>query len=427
MHYGLVAIGSRGDVQPFISLALGLIDTGHKVTIVAHENFKEFVESYDLQFKPLFGNVEEVLHSPEGKKALNSGSSIAMLKYIEKIGRKTQKQINQDILKGCEEAEVIVSSALGAAWVYSIAEKTGKKWAIVQLSFPVTPTTEFPFAGMDYFNFPRFNLFTYRMLLKVYWKFNRYQINEFRNSLGLTVLTESIIKKIEEKQILTLYCVSPTLIPRPKDWSENVKVTGFLTPPFKSREKNNLEKIPEALQNWIKNGEKPIYIGFGSMPVPNVEKFNKILSELVSRGNHRFIFCYGWSGVPDLVASPNLYSLPYINHEWLFPQCKVAIIHGGVGTTAAVLKAGIPVIVLSVFGDQPWWGKLIERRKLGIHMPFKKMTRQNLVNAIDQTQTPEILTNAKQIGTQINNEDGLKLTIDALANYFNLTLSQKNN
>jgi sterol 3beta-glucosyltransferase len=111
MHYGLVAIGSRGDVQPFISLALGLIDTGHIVTIIAHENLKEFVESYGLQFKPLFGNVEEVLHSPEGKKALNSGSSIAMLKYIEKIGRKTQKQINQDILKGCENADVIVSSA----------------------------------------------------------------------------------------------------------------------------------------------------------------------------------------------------------------------------------------------------------------------------------------------------------------------------
>jgi sterol 3beta-glucosyltransferase len=156
------------------------------------------------------------------------------------------------------------------------------------------------------------------------------------------------------------------------------------------------------------------------MPVPNVDKFKKIFSELVGRGQHRFIFCYGWSGVPDLIASPNLYTLPYINHEWLFPQCKVAIIHGGVGTTAAVLRAMIPLVILSVFGDQPWWGNLIERKKLGFHVPFKKITRHNLENAISKTQTEEIQINVKQIGVHINKEDGLKLTIDALNNYFSL-------
>jgi sterol 3beta-glucosyltransferase len=112
-----------------------------------------------------------------------------------------------------------------------VAEKTEKKWAIVQLSFPVTPTAEFPFAGMNYFNFLRFNLFTYWVLLKVYWKFNKNEINKFRNNLGLPTLKESIVEKIAKKKIPTLYCVSPTLIFRPHDWTENISITGFNSSP----------------------------------------------------------------------------------------------------------------------------------------------------------------------------------------------------
>jgi hypothetical protein len=91
--------------------------TTSQATVLAHEDFKDFIESYELDFKPLSGSVEEVLHSPDGKKALLSGSSIAALKYIAKIGRKNQKRINQDILRGCEAVDTIVSSALGVLWI----------------------------------------------------------------------------------------------------------------------------------------------------------------------------------------------------------------------------------------------------------------------------------------------------------------------
>jgi sterol 3beta-glucosyltransferase len=372
MHYGLIAIGSRGDVQPFVSLALGLKERNHRVSLIAHENFKEFVESFGLEFKPLTGSVEEILHSPEAKKVIQTGSSITILKYIEKIGRKNQTQINRDIIRGSEQVDVMVSSALAVLWVDVIAEKTNRKWATIQLSFPVTPTDAYPFAGMDYFNFPVFNRFTYWLLLNLYWKFNKQAVNDFRNSLGLPGLKKSAIQKMAEENRPVIYCVSPVLIPRPSDWKENIQITGFLTPLRRNRESNELEQVSEEFCTWLRRGDKPIYIGLGSMPVPDPEKFNEILSSLLKRTTHRFIFCYGWSRLSNAPVSDRLFCLSRVNHEWLFPQCKTAIIHGGSGTLAAVLKAQIPVIITSIFGDQPWWGKLMEKKKSGSISPFIK-------------------------------------------------------
>jgi len=419
MHYGLVAIGSRGDVQPLLALALGLRAINHQVIVVAHENFKDFVESYGISFKPLTGNIEEVLHSPEAKKVLQSGSSIAMLRYIEKIGRENQAQINQDILKGCEGVDVVVTGALGVLWVSCVAEKMGKKWAVIQLSFPVTPTKEFPFAGMDYFNAPRYNLFTYWLLLKAYWRINKKAVNEFRDRLGLPILQKSIFEKISSEKIPTLYCVSPNLINRPSDWNDEIKMTGFLTLPKQRRESNAAEINPEELRTWLSQGEKPIYIGFGSMPVPDPEKFNKILSGLLEKTSQRYIFCYGWSGISNSIVNDRLFCLPYVNHEWLLPQCKAAVIHGGVGTVGAALKAGIPVIIISVFGDQPWWGKLMEKRKLCVHIPFRGLTEESLLRTIEKIQSANIQNNALGIGNLIQQEDGLTSTIQALEEYFN--------
>src|SRR5580693_2273655 len=151
MHYGIVAIGSRGDVQPYIALALGLQERGNRTTVIAHENFKEFVEGYGVEFHPLAGNVEDMLHSDEAQRVLRSGRIIAFARYLQKNITNTWEAVSRDLYKGCLKADVLVASLLAMPWVYSIAEKTGKRWAIVQLNLPATPTKAFPLAAMDTF------------------------------------------------------------------------------------------------------------------------------------------------------------------------------------------------------------------------------------------------------------------------------------
>ena len=85
MHYGIIAIGSRGDVQPFVALAVGLLDRGHRVTLLAHENFKSFVEGYGIDFYPLPGSIEEMLYTPQGRKVLKTGNMLAFMRFVQKV------------------------------------------------------------------------------------------------------------------------------------------------------------------------------------------------------------------------------------------------------------------------------------------------------------------------------------------------------
>ncbi|MDB4901155.1 MAG: hypothetical protein JWQ63_436 [Mucilaginibacter sp.] len=418
MHYAIITYGSRCDVQPYIALALGLMARGHEVTLLAPENFKNFVEGYGVTFYPLHGNLEELIYSPEVLSMLKSGNMVSLLRYMQRAGRKIQSQVNQGMIAGCLNADIMIASVLSIIWVHSIAEKLNKKWGILQLSLPSTPTKEFPFSGLAFFNFPAYNIFTHRLVRFLYWQFNKKDLNRFRKSLGLTIARKSLLDLISKENILNLWCISPQLVANPKDWNSNSGITGFLTLPAKKRVIHPMDQIPPGLKEWLQNGEKPVYIGFGSIPIPDTDLFCKILNEIIIQTQFRIILCKGWSDIPGLITHPDLFVVKFINHEWLFPQCKTAVIHGGAGTTAAVIKAKISAIVVSVFADQPWWGKIIEDKNLGIHIPFKKLTAQKLLKAIEISQTPEMRKSVSETGEKINNEDGLKIALDAIENYF---------
>jgi sterol 3beta-glucosyltransferase len=413
MRYAIITYGSRGDVQPYIALALGLMDRGHEVTLLAPENFKDFAAGYGVNFYPLYGNLEELIYSPEAVRLLKTGNMISFLRLMQKASLDIQPQVNKDIQRGSANADVLISNILLAFWVRSIAEEQKKKWGIVQVSLPTAPTREFPFAGLDFFNQPVYNLFTYGLIEFFYWQFNKKAVNAFRKSLGLIPWKTS---SSGDQSTFNIYAISPQWRARPKDWDSRIQITGHLSLPPDKRLTHLMDKAPDGLTAWLQNGEKPIYVGFGSIPIPDAEKFVRILNNILDETNLRIVFCQGWSAISGLSCRANLFVVKHVNHEWLFPQCKLAIIHGGASTTATVLKARIPAIVVSVFADQPWWGKIIQDKGLGFHIPFKKLTYSGLLSAIEATQTPEIIRNAADIGEKIGQEDGLKQALMIIEN-----------
>jgi UDP:flavonoid glycosyltransferase YjiC (YdhE family) len=214
-----------------------------------------------------------------------------------------------------------------------------------------------------------------------------------------------------EQKILSIFSFSPNLMQQPKDWSNNNQICGFLTSPNVAIGLN--EKNIE-LENWLIEGEKPIYIGFGSIPIPDAKKLGEIINDILIETNHRIIFSTGWSKIENLPVSTNLFVIEKSNHQWLFPKCKLIVFHGGTGTLAAALQAKVPMIVLSVFGDQPMWGKIIQKKEIGVHIKFKNLTTSKLIAAIDETQKHEIKTNSIKIGQSINEENSLELTVDTI-------------
>ncbi|HZZ76600.1 MAG TPA: glycosyltransferase, partial [Puia sp.] len=301
MHYAIVAIGSRGDVQPYIALALGLKERGDAATIFAHENFKDFVEGYHIGFVPVTGHVETLLRSAEGMKMVKNGSLLAFTRYLLKMNEVTMQSLSK-LIALFESSDVLISSLLAMPWVDAIAEKLGKKWAIVQLNLPAVPTKAFPLILLNFFNFPAYNLMTYRLYEWVYWKANKKNINTFRRTIGLPEQKRPLLKRIAAARIPNLHCFSASLLARPRDWSNEVDITGFLFLPPAIQ-----YHVPPGLEAWLDQGDRPVYFGFGSIPVPDPDLIIAIVKELLAKTNYRFIYCYNWTPAMNLPDNPRLF------------------------------------------------------------------------------------------------------------------------
>ena len=407
-RYGIITTGSRGDIQPFVALALTLLNRGHDVTLVASENFREFVQGYGIRYAPITGDSERIINSPEALRLLQGGNVFKFVYHLLKISERSAVQSNQDILKACEHFDHLIVSVLPLPIVYSIAGKFHKKCAAVFLSLPPIPTREFPYQALNLPIPSWLNKWSYRMIYLAY-RMTRKQIDSFRIGIGLP--PANMLKAILGSDMLAILAESRQLVQRPADWPPNAHVTGFFFLPS-----SPTPTLPPGLEVWLKTGDHPVYIGFGSIPIPDPHRFYDALQGVLEK--RRVVLATGWSVLPGLTQHPDLFVTKYIDHDWLLPRCSTAIIHGGIGTIAAVLKSGIPTIVVSILADQPINGRMIEQRCLGLHIPFKKLSAERLLRAIDATQAAPIVDRCRRIAEQIRKENGVEKAAQLIEDYF---------
>ena len=414
MKYGIITTGSRGDVQPFIALALGLQGRGHSVILMAPENFEGWIESLEIPFVPLAGNVEEIIQSPQALRLLKGGNVLRFFYHLQKIATKTSVQANLTMLENAFEIDFFIASILPFPIVYSLAEKFQKPCAGIFLSMPGTPTRAFPHPFFGSFNYGYLNKFTYRVVELAWWMIKK-RVNDFRKQIDLP--ETKCWKKYISDNPLIMYPMSRQLLYQPKDWPSNTHVTGFLQLPAQYRAHHSMDKAPEALTDWLLKGSKPFYLGLGSIPIPDTQLFRKVLIDLLQNKECRIVFCTGWSLIADLPNHPNLFVCQYSNHDWLLPKCKAAIIHGGIGTIGAVLRSKIPIIILSILADQPHNGALIARKGLGFHIPFRKLNSRRLWKAMEATQNQPMVAKILAMGDQLDLEDGVHEVIELIESY----------
>ena len=418
MNIGIYTYGTRGDLQPYVALALGLIEKGHQVTISATEDFAAFVEGFGVSFDPLAGNAEAMMNSEEGQRVLKAGNPIQLMKYYFKILHDNRVAVRQSYYAAISKVDFIIANSMTLNFVTPIAEQQNKPIAFTYFMPPIVPTKEFPLGDFDFLDFPAYNKWTYRLARTVFWQLVKRDTNEYRKELGLPAMKENLLTHLDKQQILDLYCISPSLIPQPKDWASHHKITGSFNIPKTKRETQDLDQPPPGLTQWLAAGNKPIYLGFGSNGVGNTEKFTAIVNEVLNSTDERILFCTGWSIFDNLPQHRNLFVTRYVNHETILPQCKLGIFHGGAGTLATMLRNQVPVIIVSFYTDQPTWGKIVEQKQLGIHIPAKKLTTEKLIAAIQQCQTEEIKRNVAAVGQAIVAERGLEKTINEIEGYF---------
>jgi sterol 3beta-glucosyltransferase len=419
MNIGIFTYGTRGDLQPYIALALELKARGHEVSIASTEDFKAFVEDYGIEFQALYGNAESMMNGHEGQAILKSENGIQLMKYYFKVLHEMRHELRQSYYHAIMNVDFIIANAMTLPIVSTIAEKLNKKMAITYFMPPVVVTSAFPLGDFDFLNFPWYNRLTYKIAQTLFWKFVKEDTNEYRSELGLAPLKENLIHHLDRQKILDLYCISPNLIPQPNDWEAHHKITGFMSIKQVSKKLTTPDDNEDKLVHWITDGSQPIYIGFGSNGIGNTQKFIDIILSILSQTNNRILFCTGWSQFDALPYHRNLYVTKYVDHEAILPLCKIGIFHGGAGTLATMLRHSLPVIIVSFYTDQPTWGKIVERKKLGIHIPLKKLDPNKMISAIAKVQSTEIKQNVSLISEIFNSENGSMNAAIEIENYFN--------
>jgi sterol 3beta-glucosyltransferase len=401
-----IALGSQGDVQPYVALGKGLKAAGYSVRVMTHVNFERLVTAHGLEFHPVKGNVQEIVESPEMRALLEKGNFLAINKRTAKLAQDAAIEWTQSGLVACQGVDLIVVGIGGLNVAISMAEKLQIP-LLPALLFPFTPTRAFP--GIL---FPQslarlggtFNWLSHLLLRQMIWhgfrKADRISRQQVLNIPAAPFWGS--YKSPAMHRYPTIYGFSPSVIPKPADW-RNTQIVGdwFLdasdwTPPLE-------------LMEFLQNGSPPIYIGFGSMGIRNPEETADLVLQAVARTQQRAILQSGWGGLRNADVPDNVLMVNSLPHIWLFPRMAAVVHHGGAGTTAAGLRAGVPSIVIPFFGDQPFWGQRIADLGVGTApIPRKQLTVEKLAQAIDRAVTdPVMRQRAADLGAKIQSEDGI--------------------
>lgn len=402
MRVSIHTLGTRGDVQPYLALALGLQAAGHEVLLAAPSQFEAFIGSRGIRFAHLPGEFLDLMETPEAKAAMSGSggfaAGFALIKHFKPIGRK-ELTLEWSAAKTFRPDLIIYHPKAIAA--PHIAEKLGCPAVLASPLPGFTPTREFASPLVPFKSLGPLNRVTHRLMAGSGEAIFRGMVAEWRVSeLGLKSRPAPPLRPLA-----TLYAYSPHVLPVPRDWPESVDVTGYW---FLD---DNQDWRPDVgLSAFLDADEVPVYIGFGSMPGLDPEAMTKVIIEALARVGKRGVLATGGGAIGTHDASAaHVHFIEGAPHDKLFPLMAACVHHGGAGSTASSLRAGKPTVICPFFGDQPFWGRRVEEVGAGpAPIDKKELTVEKLAAAISRaTSDTTMARRAKALGADIAAEDGV--------------------
>ena len=408
MRIAIQTLGTRGDVQPYVALGLGLRRAGHDVVLATAAQFGDFVTGHGLPFAPLPNDLLDLMDTPDGRAAMASrGSPLAMMRLVRRI---------KPLVRGLFEAQWLAAEGVEAILYHPKAVASP---AIAErlripafLGFPLpglTPTRAFPSPMLPFANLGPLNALSHHLFIRYGDRLFREPLARFRDEvLGLSGPASR-----HAAPVAKLYGVSPAVVPRPDDWDADSHLTGYWF----------LDEAPgwrpdPGLSAFLNAGAPPVYVGFGSIPSLDPAATTALVVEALARAGLRGVLATGWGGLAPADAD-HIHMLDAAPHAGLFPFMAAVVHHGGAGTTAAALRAGRPSLILPFFGDQPFWGRQVARLGAGpAPIPQRRLGVEGLARAMGQAARDEgMARRAREIGARIRSEDGVGGAVALIEGY----------
>lgn len=417
MRITVVAVGSQGDIQPYLALAVGLQKEGHSVRFAANVNFAAFSASHGVEFFPIQVDSLEISNSMQAQTWYDSGSMLTLLLNTQRVVRPLIHQFLADILDACRGSDLIIYHSFALPFAYFV----GRELDIpsIPASIDPLPTRAHPALALNV-NWSRngaFNLFTHWLVDVFAWRVFLPELRKsWRGKIDITKVNP--YRQLFKEQELVLCGYSPAVVSRPADLPDHIVITGywFLDPAPGWNP-------PADLVEFIDSGPRPVYIGFGSIGNPREGNHTAdIILRALAETGQRAVLGAGWSEMGTGRQLPkDVFLLKSIPHAWLFPRMAAVVHHAGPGTTAAGLSAGIPNVTVPHFGSHHFYGKQIADRGAGPRpINRKKLSAERLAQAIDTAVRDQgIKDRALALGMQIRAEEGVQHAVREIRRFMN--------
>ncbi|MGA2873499.1 MAG: glycosyltransferase [Candidatus Dormibacteria bacterium] len=387
--------GTKGDTRPMAALCRALMDAGHEVTLLADGGTLGDARDLGVPYAALAGDIHGALQPSAGLSSVVAGKNNlnATAQTLARIGNENADAWMRQVLEAAAGGDGLIVGGLAAFIGFSAAEKLGLP-VIGAGMIPLTPTSAFPSPFLGPRSMPRWlNRFSYRLVAEALWRAFRNATNAARANVGLP----SGHKLWSGHPML--YGISPTLLPTPVDWPNNVWMCGQWVRPVHEW------GAPGSLQDFLAAGDAPIYVGFGSMVGFDQRAVLEVVVAAV--GGQRALFYPGWSGTDSLNLPPNFCVIGDTPHDWLFPQTSMVIHHGGSGTTHSAARAGVPSVVMPFAADQFFWADQLRRQGIApVSVSVRRLTAAGLSSAIAAARASEMRERASAVGAKMRMEDG---------------------
>ncbi len=408
----LSTFGSLGDLHPMLALAIELRRRGHEIAINTLEVYREKIDALAFEFFPLRPAVD-----PEDRKLAREimDAKSGTEKLLKEILLPNVRPMYEDLMKSVAGADAFISGEV----VYpaaSVAEKTGIRWITTSLAPASFLSAHDPFVPptaqwLKHFRFlgATFHGVIYSLIhrLVASW-LGSYR--EFRREIGLDENHDPVFKD-KFSNLLHLAMFSKVLGKPQPDWHSPTLQTGFC---FYDGQQD-LGAMPEDLSKFLDAGEPPIVFTLGSAAVMDARDFFEESAKAAQILNARAVLLYGIFNEAPKITDENIVAFDYAPFSQIFPRAACVVHQGGVGTTAQVLRAGVPHLIMPYSHDQPDNAARCERRGVA-----RTISRDDYRADAAAKQLRELLSNlsykAKAIEAKkiVESEHGTKIACDAI-------------
>ncbi|MFI5497631.1 glycosyltransferase [Nocardia asteroides] len=434
----LAFTGSRGDAQPGILLARALRARGHEVTLALAPNLVGFATGHGIAAVPFGRDSAELLRAQRTDPRFSSRDPRARLRAVVDLQRRGVPEMLADLRALVPGHDVVVAGMAGEEAAAAVAGEAGLPFAALHF-FPIQPATVVPVVPT------RWAEWVPGMVHRLAWS---------GLARARAAALAPVLPTVRPARYARIQAYDPELFPGLVTEIDGpftgfpIDVDGFLTaatysthphsmlgsarpldqparpgahrsgedpPPTELRRAQASAHSPHssALHRWLADGSAPIYVGFGSMDVSDPAEFVAMLRAVCARRNRRLLLASGWAAItPGIDVEVAI--VDQVDHTTVLPRCVAAVHHGGAGTTAAALRAGVPQVICSVQADQPYWGQALRRLGLAATIPARELTGPRLDQALDRISAPAVRRRSAEYAARFRT-DGVARAADAVA------------